>query len=176
MRASTDTEKRLPMWKNDKKWSDQFIPEIKGILGQILISEAPLTEDREHNTDLMVFKMDSVRIGCRIRRKQYMNYVGQFTIRCSRPSGQKTEMAKILEGWGDIFFYGFEGDDGELGAYGVGDLSVFRLHIVTTLAKMQAGQFPGEKRENKDDSSAFRAYNWKDMPPGFVLRQKNIIP
>ena len=41
-------------WKNDKRWSDRFLPEIKGIIGTHLITEPPYEEDAERNTDLMV--------------------------------------------------------------------------------------------------------------------------
>ncbi|MFH2059687.1 MAG: hypothetical protein ABIJ59_12390 [Pseudomonadota bacterium] len=34
-------------WKNDKRWSDRFIPEIKSVLAQHLISESPIEEDKD---------------------------------------------------------------------------------------------------------------------------------
>jgi len=98
-------------WKKDKKWSDRFITEIKAALGVHLIQEAPIEEDQERNTDLMVFSLGAIRVGCRIRRWGYLlKYPLDITIRSGRPSGQKTELAKILEGWGDYFFYGFSNE------------------------------------------------------------------
>ena len=116
-------------WKADKRWSDRFLPEIKAILGTHLIGEPPVEEDAERNTDLMVLKMEAVRIGCRIRRHKYLVAFGnEFTIRAGRPSGAKTELAKIVEGWGDYFFYGFSNaEHHELAAWFLGDLRVFRL-------------------------------------------------
>ena len=64
-------EMKLIDWQDDKKWSDRFIPFIKPILGLYLIGEATQEDDKNKNTDLIVFKMDAVRIACRIRRYSY---------------------------------------------------------------------------------------------------------
>ena len=99
-------------WQLDKRWADRFLPEIKRILGEHLIGEPPEEEDQEHNTDLMVLKMDAVRVACRVRRNQYIDRYGdEFTIRAGRPNGSKTELTKIVEGWGDYFFYGFSDEN-----------------------------------------------------------------
>ena len=59
-------------------------------------------EDAERNTDLIVLKLDAVRIACRVRNHEYITRYGdEFTIRAERPSGVKTELAKIIDGWGD---------------------------------------------------------------------------
>ena len=75
-------------WRHDKRWSDRFLPEIKRILGEYLIGEPREAEDIERNTDLIVLKMEAVRIACRIRKYEYLlQYPGEFTIRAARPSG-----------------------------------------------------------------------------------------
>jgi len=153
-------------WQQDKKWSDQFLPEIKSILGVHLIGEPPLEEDQERNTDLMVLKMDAVRIGCRIRTIDYMGRYGdEFTIRAGRPSGIKTEMSKIIEGWGDYFFYGF-GDDSGLKQWTLARLNIFRLWYNSQL---YYGNRPGVKKNNKDNSSFFIAFKWADLPKKFIV-------
>ena len=155
-------------WKNDKKWSDQFIPHIKSILGLYLIGEPPMEEDAERNTDLMVLRMESVRIGCRIRKTDYMaRYGDEITIRSGRPSGAKTELTKIMEGWGDYFFYGF-GTDADVVAWTLGDMKVFRLWFFRQLA---SGAKPYEKNNNSDNSSSFYAFI-ADLPEEFVVARK----
>ena len=90
-------EMKLIDWQDDKKWSDRFIPFIKPILGLYLIGEATQEDDKNKNTDLIVFKMDAVRIACRIRRySYYKKYNDEFTIRNTRPSNNKSELAKII--------------------------------------------------------------------------------
>jgi len=159
-------------WKEDKRWSDQFLTEVKSILGIYLIGEPPIEEDQEHNTDLIVLKMDAIRIGVRIRRttgKNGINYLdhykNEFTIRSSRPNGNKTELAKIIEGWGDYFFYGF-GDNGKLVYYHLCDLNVFRLWYTTQLYN---GIKPGLSKFNSDNSSGLLAFNFNDLPTSFII-------
>jgi len=158
-------------WQTDKSFSDRFLPEIRSILGMHLIAEPPREEDAERNTDLMVLGMTAVRIGCRIRKFEHLaKYGGEFTIRASRPSGAKTEMTKILEGWGDYFFYGFADEsESRLVQWTLADMRVFRLQIMRWIFKRPAGEMPGLKRENKDQSSDFFAYRWVDFPPNFVV-------
>ena len=150
-------------WQADKRWSDVFLPEIKSVIGSYLICEAPVEEDQERNSDLMVLKLDSVRIACRIRRANWVSKSGEFTIREGRPSGVKTELTKIIEGWGDYLFYGFGSDDGKLLHWTLGDLKAFRLYLSRQLAVCR-GRLPGVPITNRDGSSSFRVYRWNDVP------------
>jgi hypothetical protein len=152
-------------WRAEKLWSDRFVPEIKAILGQCLIHAAPPEEDAHHNTDLMVLRMADVRIACRVRRFDYFHrYRHDFTIRSDRPSGNKTELAKILDGWGDLFFYAIADQTGaRLRQWTLADLNVFRA---------SPQRFRGAERENRDRSSKFMAYRWQQFPPDFVVQPK----
>ena len=58
-------------WEEDKRWSDKFLIETKRILGENLIGEPPVEEDRDRNTDLITLKMEPVRIACRVRKYQF---------------------------------------------------------------------------------------------------------
>jgi hypothetical protein len=158
-------------WKSDKRWSDRFLPEIKSILGVHLISEPPIEEDAERNTDLMVLRLDAVRIGCRIRKNQYIKrYGNEFTIRAGRPSGAKTELTKILEGWGDYFFYGFcDSSESKLERWTLSDLRVFRIEYNRKSIRLAAGQVPGIAKNNRDNSSSFAAFAWDEFSPDFVV-------
>lgn len=157
-------------WERDKEWSDRFLTEIKSILGVHLIGEPPAEEDAERNTDLMVLRMDAVRIGCRIRKNNYLGRYGdEFTIRAGRPSGAKTELTKIIEGWGDYFFYGFsDPSEGCLARWTLADMRVFRRGYARMLAKSGARVMPGIAKSNTDGSS-FAAFRWSDFPPEFIV-------
>lgn len=154
-------------WRADKRWSDRFLPDIKAILGRALIAEPPVEEDAEHNTDLIVLRLDAVRIACRVRKYQYIaRYGDQFTIRRARPNGAKTELSKIIEGWGDYLFYGFsDAEETGIERYVLGDLKAFRLWYVR---RLYAGVKPGQRRENNDSSSNFLAFTVGEIP-GFVV-------
>lgn len=149
-------------WERDKRWSDKFIPEIKRILGEQLICEAPEEEDMLQNTDLRVFKLEGVRVACRVRKNSFLAGFGrQFTIRSSRPSGNKTELEKIMEGFGDYTFYCFaDAEDKGLAQWFLGDLDVFRSWY---------SKGKGEQCGNYDGSSSFVAFNLKDLPANFVI-------
>lgn len=160
-------------WKEDKRWSDRFLPQIKRILGEHLIGEPPVEEDAERNTDLIVLRLDAVRIACRVRKNKYLHYTDksgsardQFTIRSGRPSGVKTELTKIVEGWGDYFFYGFSNpEETKLDHWLLGDLKALRLFINRQLAQHK---HPWWERKNADGSSDFCVFNHASIP-NFVV-------
>lgn len=168
----------MPGWQADKRWSDRFLPEIKAILGVHLIGEPPAEEDAERNTDLMVLRMDAVRIGCRIRKHKYIaRYGDEFTIRAGRPSGAKTELTKIIEGWGRYFFYGFcDPEEKRLARWTLADMNVFRRWYNHQLARSHPFQTPGEKQPNRDGSSFFLAFRWAEIDPGFIVATSHKVP
>ena len=158
-------------WGKEKQWSDRFLPEIKSILGVYLIGEPPIEDDKHRNTDLIVLKMEAVRIGCRVRRAKYAGrYGGEFTIRCAIPNGGRTELSKIIEGWGDYFFYGFATEDeNSLSLWTLADMNVFRLWHSQQLYKSGARDLPGQRKTNHDGSSDFVAFRWGELPDDFVV-------
>ena len=156
-------------WQENKKWSDAFIPEIKRALAGVLLCESPVEEDQERNTDLIVLRMEAKRVACRVRRLSYLHKFGdEFTIRATLPSGKKTELAKVIEGFGDYIFYGFAGDDGTLMKWSIGDLNVFRLWFNSRIVN-DGGTLPGRLMVNGDKSSCFRVFRWDQLPPHFVV-------
>lgn len=157
-------------WQADKRWSDRFIPEIKLHLAPHVIGEASVTEDATHNTDLIVLEARTIRIACRVRRPGYeQRYPDEFTIRTTRPNGSKTELRKIVAGWGDLFFYGHAGaDSAALASWFVGDLNIFREWFTDEVCR-EHGQVPGTVKHNRDGSSTFRAFDLKQLPAKFVL-------
>jgi hypothetical protein len=157
-------------WQGDKKWSDKYVLEIKRHLGEFLIG-APenINEDISHNTDLIVLELKAVRIACRVRKDKYREKYGhEFTIRSRRSTGIKTELAKIIEGWGDYIFYGFA-DENSLTQWFIGDLKAFRLWFCSELARRH-GAAPGVLQENPDGSSDFRAFE-KSIIPHFIIAE-----
>ena len=165
-------------WEADKRAADRYMPAVKRILGEYLITEAAQEEDRERNTDLIVLTLAGVRVAVRIRTHDYLRrYPGEFTIREARPNGNQTELAKVVSGWGDFMFYGFAAEQGDgLAQWVLLDLKVFRLWWSQRLAKGAAGWLPGIRCKNKDDSSDFRAFRLADLPPALVLAQGATCP
>lgn len=161
-------------WIEDKHFSDKFLPQIKYILSEhLLIVDSQ--EDSLRNSDLVVYRMETVRIACRIRRYKYFaKYKHQFTIRKSRPSDAKSEIAKIIEGWGDFFFYGFSNEEEtNLVFWSLCDLTVFRLWFGRQLFSSPEKILPGEHQYNDDGSSDFVVFNFADLPQDFIISQSN---
>lgn len=160
-------------WEADHGWADRYLPVVKRILGEHLIGVAPLEEDRLRNTDLIVLRLDAIRVACRIRRHQYLGaYSEEFTLRSGRPHGTETELTKVVRGWGDYLFYGFAAAGGDgLAAWVLGDLDEFRLWFQRQLV-LQGGVVPGTCHHNADGSSAFHAFALADLPSAFVVARQ----
>jgi hypothetical protein len=157
-----------PEVARDREFSRRFLPHLKQIVGEHVIREAPMEEDLDRNTDLIVLELNGIRVACRVRRPVYEDlYPDEFTIRTARPSRARTELTKIVEGWGTHLLYGF-GDEAEprLRRWVLGDLHDFRLWFGRYLAR-HAGQLPGWERPNAD-GTLFRAFRYRDLPPTFV--------
>jgi hypothetical protein len=156
-------------WQADKRRADLCIPQMQGIVGQHLaVRVAPTEDDAKRNTDLIVLAVDDrqLRVACRVRdyRRYYSKYGHQFTIRASRDSGVKVELAKVLDGWGDYLLYGFADWSSAFAvprfvSWTLADLNVFRSHYVLGM---------GEPVRNPD-GTAGRAFNWTDFPGGLVV-------
>lgn len=155
-------------WREDKARAERHNPQIKSILGRLLIGEAPEQIDMHEATDLIVLRMDPVRIACRIRGwKFYERFGDGFTIRSYRPSGAQTELAKISGGFCDLYFYGFEDTEQErVGAWVVLDLDVFR----DAYKAYMAGGRPMvvDRRDNTDGSSSFVGFRLSEFPTELV--------
>jgi hypothetical protein len=151
-------------------WQSGQLDEMKRIIANYVVQEAPAEDDQQRNTDLLV---PSARIACRVRKYADMaRYGGEFTIRSARSSGRQTELQKVVSGWGDYIFYAFSTED-ETGfaAWLLGDLSVFRLWFNQTLARHQT---PWIERQNVDSRrSSFLAFRIEDVRvergPEFVV-------
>jgi hypothetical protein len=162
-------------WEADKRQTDPYLPMVKAICGAYLLDEAPPEEDRDRNTDLMVLRIGGLRIGVRLRSPQYWNkHYGkiwvreEFTMRDSRPHGAATEWDKMLEGFGDYFFYGFRTErPPHLWGFGLLNLGVFRPWVLDFYRQWQA--WPGRQLPNGDGSSTFRALRWDGVPPSAIV-------
>ena len=146
------------------------MPEVKRILGEHLISDAPAYEDQRRNTDLMIgdreLVLAAIRVGVRIRDHEFLiRYPNDYTIRTNRlRSGNETELAKIIRGYGDYFFYGIAGvDESTLGCWVIIDLAEWRLWFMHWLAGHQ-GELPGPVIRNADGSSAFMPLGIDELP------------
>lgn len=168
-------------YSTDRKWSDQFIPDIRRIVGPYLLIEAPLEVDQQQAADLITLKARDLTIACRVRRRysptglDYLNaYGNEFTIRCKRDSGAKTELEKIEDGWGDWMFYAIansnEYKDG-IARWSLIDLSSWRAHMIRNSDRIRRGEAPN------DDGTYFAwfdIWSFPESPPLLIDSSERI--
>jgi len=156
-------------WKDDYRWSALFDRQVKMAIGPHVIGNASIEDDQDRATDL-VLATDRVRIACRIRRwtKQACDRWGdQFTIRSQRPGGTKTELAKILDGWGDMFFYGWGcAQSVRLREWSLIDLSVFRSWYLEAASR---GKNVRATEVSNGDGTRGEAFWIGHLPKGGVI-------
>ena len=167
-------------WRGLKEWSDQYMPAVKIVLEahrllfttRAIITEASRQEDMAHNTDLVVVVVGASKIACRIRSENFMRYYpDEFTIRSEVVSGAKTELEKVLEGWGDYYLYGFGNEKTKgLLLWHICRYDIFRAWHKRELAELPEGCLPGiEGCAHNYEGNRFRRYQWTDLPDGFVI-------
>lgn len=157
-------------YRTDRQWSDKFIPHLKHIIADLLIKPASEDDDMHKNTDLIVFRVETLRVACRVRRYSYLaEYGRQFTIRTERTNGRETELAKLIKGYGDYFIYAFaDNTETDLSAWHIIDLREFRLWYMNYLI-FNHGKRPGIPRKNGDQSSNFDAFSIDSIAPKALI-------
>lgn len=154
-------------YRENRSWSDKFIPHIRAIVGPCLLVPSSFEQDTEQAADLVVLKGRNMDIAARVRRPGYLKYRHEFTIRSKPLSGAKTELHKILEGWGDWLFYAHAADDEEsLCHWMIVDLHEWRKSL------LYAGFSHGwggvcEKRTN-GDGTEFLAFDIRKFQKALV--------
>ncbi|REG46062.1 hypothetical protein EQ718_21620 (plasmid) [Paracoccus versutus] len=154
----------------NRHWSDRFIPEIRRIVGAHLLRVAPEYLDTRHATDLLMLDGRDMRIAARVRRHGYAGrYPYGFTIRSRLPSGNPTELAKIVNGEGDWLFYG-HADAGETGfdLWWLLDLRAFRAGLI----RHASNGYPISSGDRMNmDGTCFKWFDIRSFPrePPLVL-------
>ena len=147
----------------NRQWSDQYLPEIRRIVGAHLLQVAPNYLDQHHATDLLMLDGRDLRIAARVRRPGYATrYPYEFTIRSQVASGAMTELAKIVNGEGDWLFYGHASEDGQgLDLWWLIDLRAFRAALI----RRSANGIPircGDKANA--DGTCFKWFDIRSFP------------
>ncbi len=91
------------------KWQEPYLPIVSQHLQEhiapyIRFKVAPPKDDMERCMDLILTAQD-LSIAVRLRRDSYT--MRDFTIRYSVPSDAKTEIHKLRQGFGQVYFYGW---------------------------------------------------------------------
>lgn len=149
------------VYEKNRLWSDRFIPQIKTIVGPLLLEPANFIRDATEATDLIVLTARDMRIAARVRRPGYADrYPFEFTIRAKLDSGSETELSKIVNGWGDWLFYGHAcQQEKNIERWMVVNLHALRAGLIRSRKNIRFG--------NKDngDGSHFKWFDVRSFPP-----------
>lgn len=146
-------------YAESRAWSDKWIREIARIVGPFLIVPTTFEQDTKQAADLIVLQGRHMTLAARMRRHGYADkYPDEFTLRYRLDSGTKTEFSKIVDGWGDWFFYGHASEDEfEIERWMLIDLNAFRAHW--TREGWRTNRKIAYKDRSNLDGTHFRAFD-----------------
>ncbi|NCC68746.1 MAG: hypothetical protein EOM14_11245 [Clostridia bacterium] len=156
-------------YAEDREWSDLYLPAVKRIIGPLLLEETSFEVDTRQAADLIVLKARHMMIAARVRRFGYADrYPWEFTIRSHRDSGAKTELQKIVDGFGDWMFYGHAGImPGEIDRWFVIDLAKFRAGLIRNPCTDGKEIWWGEK--SNQDGTHFCWFDVRKFPEDILV-------
>lgn len=157
-------------YSSDRRWSDAFIPAIKKIVGPLLLEESSFEVDTQQAADLVILNARDKTIAARVRRAGYADrYPYEFTVRSKRDNGARTELEKMVDGFGDWMFYGHAHEDG---------MNVSRWMVIN-LASWRAAlirkQAPYQKQSN-GDGTHFVAFDIRALPQSVLIAASFHVP
>ena len=169
-------------YRDDRSWSDRYLPAIRQLVGPHLLIPAPIELDTQQATDLIVLRARDMMIACRVRRHGYVDiYPFDITLRSKRDSGSRTELEKIVEGWGDWMFYGHAAATGDgIERWYLLDLHQWRREFVREglrSALKKDAKYRGviQPRSN-GDGTHFVAFDVRRFPAALVIASSHPVP
>ncbi len=158
-------------YMNDRAWSDAFIPEIRRLVGPYLLVPAPFEIDTREAADLIVLRARDMTIAARVRRPGYASrFPWDITLRARRDSGVKTEFSKIIEGWGDWFFYGHNSRGADIDRWFLIDLHELRAGLIRGGNLRRRAQ----NVQSNGDGTHFVAFDVRELPRAIVASSHQI--
>jgi len=156
-------------YRTQRSWSDQHMPKVKAAIADAIFKPADDHLDMKEATDLVFMSptgFPNLHIAVRLRKHSYFDrYKHEFTLRCQTRTNCQTELAKIMEGRGDLIFYAFLNEqETDFLKYTIGDLQVFREWYRD---RQNFGGTP-VARPNKD-GTGFLPVKIHDLPDSFVV-------
>jgi hypothetical protein len=120
-------------------------------------------------------------IACRVRRAGYADrYPFEFTIRSHRDTGAKTELEKLVDGWGDWMFYGHEDGLASFSRWWLIDLHSWRAALIRDSASRRVGRDSGLvwHQKSNGDGTHFVSFDLRSFPsePPILVGSSHPIP
>lgn len=169
-------------YRDDRSWSDRYLPAIRQLVGPHLLIPAPIELDTQQATDLIVLRARDMMIACRVRRYGYVDrYPFDITLRSKRDTGSRTELEKIVEGWGDWMFYGHSAATGDaIERWYLLDLHQWRREFVReglrSALKKDAKYRGVIQPQSNGDGTHFVAFDVRRFPSALVIASSHPVP
>lgn len=149
-------------YDKDRAWSDQFLPHMRALIGPHLLVPSSFEVDTKQAADLVVLRARDMTIACRIRRHGYADrYPWEFTVRSARDSGMRTELEKLIDGWGDWMFYAHASANAtRVERWLLIDLAAWRAALIRDRAKLSIAN------KSNGDGTHFVSFDVRSFPAG----------
>lgn len=155
-------------YQDDRDFADRLNTKIMQIVGPYLLMPTPNEIDCKQAADLMVLAARDMRIAARVRKPGFLDqFRYQFTIRAVRESGAETELAKIVNGWGDLLFYAhLDEAQQNFELWWLVDLHAFRAALIRDESNRKKGKgLVQGKSYNSDGQTGFVWFDLRSFPP-----------
>lgn len=164
-------------YKDDRRWSDRFIPTVKKLVAPFFCVETPFEVDAKEAADLFFLDIRPKKIACRVRRAGFQDrYPYEFTVRSARDSGATTELEKIIDGEADFMFYGHavNSHDSTIGNWFLIDLNQFRAALIRHART--GGVNLSKSKKSNGDGTHFVAYDLRSFPEKIIADSNVDVP
>jgi hypothetical protein len=157
----------MKTYAEQRDWADRYVDTFRQIVGPYLLCPSTLEQDQLQATDLVVLTGRNMTIACRVRDPKYRDSnAHEFTIRNTLPSGTKTEMCKIVDGWADWMVYGFATGQGiEINPWYLINLKHFRIHWFN---HWNQRELHDRRAKNRDGTGLQWVEQWNDDGSSFL--------
>lgn len=113
-------------------------------------------------------------IAARVRKYQYANsFPYEFTVRARLDNGMKTELQKLVDGWGDWMFYAFaNAEESGFARWWLIDLHAWRAALIRDRGSIV------KKELSNGDGTHFVAFNLLSFPvdPPILVDSSHPLP
>jgi len=147
-------------------WQAQYIDEVIRLIAPHIITVSRPEVDKNENGDLELAFPRNGTVSVRLRTPRYARYAGDITFRSRSKNGGYTELSKLIDGYGDYFFYGHVSDNGQLWFWHLLSLNSVRAAFT---------RYPRLLRrdENKNpDGTRFLVFKPEEDFPSAILAQE----
>lgn len=168
---STPNTKELETYEQRRSFGDQFLTQVRKIVGPYLLRTSPFHKDVDEATDLVLLRGQTQDVAVRIRQHKYLDrYPNDFTLRAKVRGPNQSEVKKILGGFGDLMFYGWADSKGKrLADWMLLDLNNFRHAMMGCdwRNEYQTGT------KSNGDGTGLRYFNVRSLPDDVVIARKS---